>query len=360
EYLEIYRQQLRELLTNYGPIFEVWHDGANGGDGFYGAAREKRTIDRRTFYDWPTTWRLVRTLQPKAGIFSGVGPDIRWVGNESGYAGETNWATYAPVGEDGGAAAPGYVREKEGQSGHRQATHWLPAECDVSIRPGWFWHERENDRVKTPRALVELYDKSVGRGCNLLLNIPPDRRGQLYETDVASLKRFGELLQHTFTTNLAAWATLTASNVRGRNPAYDPRHLVENYRYGHPRANASARVWAHGYWATDDDVKTPELVIDFGTEQTFSVIRLRENIKLGQRVEGFAVDVWQNDAWREVVTGTSIGPSRLLRLDTPERTTKVRLRITQSPVAPALSDLGIFAEPSEARRSENGPPYSQA
>jgi alpha-L-fucosidase len=337
EYVQIYRQQLRELLTNYGPIFEVWHDGANGGDGFYGGAREKRTIDRRTYYDWPTTWQLVRTLQPKAVIFSDVGPDVRWVGNESGYAGETNWATYAPVGEDGGAAAPGYVRAKEGQSGHRQATQWLPAECDVSIRPGWFWHERENDRVKTPRALVELYYKSVGRGCNLLLNIPPDRRGQLYETDVASLKRFGELLHETFATNLAASATLTASNVRGRAPAYDPRHLVDNDRYYS--------------WATDDDVKTPELVIDFGVARTFSVIRLREKIRLGQRVEGFAVDIWQNNAWHEVATGTSIGPSRLLRLDVPQKTTKVRLRITQSPAAPALSDLGIFAEPSEARPS---------
>jgi alpha-L-fucosidase len=339
EYLQIYRQQLRELLTNYGPIFEVWHDGANGGDGFYGGAREKRLIDRRKFYDWPTTWQLVRQLQPNATIFSDVGPDVRWVGNERGYAGETNWATYTPVGEDGGAAAPGYVRAQEGETGHRTSTQWLPAECDVSIRPGWFWHERENDSVKTPRALIDLYYKSVGRGCNLLLNVPPDRRGQLHDSDAAALKRFGELLHDTFETNLAATATLTASNVRGRDAAYDPRHLLDDDRYS--------------YWSTDDEVKTPELVIDFGAETTFSVIRLRENIKLGQRVEAFALDAWRasDNSWHEFATGTSIGSSRLVRLDVPQTASKVRLRITKSPVAPALSDLGIFAEPAEARPS---------
>jgi alpha-L-fucosidase len=337
EYLQVYRQQLRELLTNYGPIFEVWHDGANGGDGFYGGGRETRTIDRRTFYDWPTTWQMVRGLQPNAVIFSDVGPDVRWVGNEFGHAGETNWATYAPVGEDGGAAAPGYVRAQEGQAGHRDAKQWLPAECDVSIRPGWFWHESQNDKVKSPRALIDLYYKSVGRGCNLLLNVPPDRRGQLHDADVASLKHFGDLLHDTFATNLAAAPTarITASNVRGRDAAYDPRQLIDNDRYS--------------YWSTDDDVKTPELIIDFGADTTFSVIRLRENIKLGQRVEGFAIDIWKDNAWREVAAGTSIGPSRLVRLDVPQTTAKVRLRITRSPVAPALSDLGIYAEPGEAR-----------
>jgi alpha-L-fucosidase len=110
EYVQVYRAQLRELLTQYGPIFEVWHDGANGGDGYYGGAREKRTIDRRTYYAWPTTWAIVRKLQPGAVIFSDVGPDVRWVGNEKGIAGETSWATYQPVGEDGGPPAPGFIK----------------------------------------------------------------------------------------------------------------------------------------------------------------------------------------------------------------------------------------------------------
>jgi alpha-L-fucosidase len=313
EYLRIYRAQLQELLTNYGPIFEVWHDGANGGDGFYGGAREKRTIDRRTYYDWPTTWNLVRTLQPNAVIFSDVGPDVRWVGNEKGYAGETNWATYAPVGLDGGEAAPGYVRDKEGESGHRGAKQWLPAECDVSIRPGWFWHEAENSRVKTPQQLIDLYYKSVGRGCNLLLNVPPDRRGQLHETDVASLRTFGDLLRQTFASDLAAAGKQTTSNASG--------------------------------------AAAPEVVIDFGRDRTFTVVRLREDITVGQRVEQFAIEAnaGQGDAWEPIARGTTIGPSRLIRLETPRTARKVRVRITQALAAPVLLPVGIFAEPAEAR-----------
>ncbi len=156
-YLKIYREQLRELLTQYGPIHEVWHDGANGGDGYYGGAKEKRTIDKRVYYDWPQTWELVRSLQPDAVIFSDMGPDLRWVGNEKGYANETCWETYDPVGPDGGAPAPGFTRDKEGQAGTRNGSHWMPPECDVSIRPGWFWHEKENEKVKTPRQLMDLY-----------------------------------------------------------------------------------------------------------------------------------------------------------------------------------------------------------
>ena len=135
-YLDIYRRQLRELLTEYGPIFEIWHDGANGGSGYYGGARETRTIDKAHYYDWPTTWALARKLQPDAVIFSDVGPDIRWVGNEKGIAGETCWATYSPVATNGGPAVPGDVREKESTVGTRHGKLWLPAECDVSIRPG--------------------------------------------------------------------------------------------------------------------------------------------------------------------------------------------------------------------------------
>ena len=136
-YLDIYRRQVRELLTGYGPIFEIWHDGANGGSGFYGGARETRTIDKAHYYDWPTTWALERQLQPNAVIFSDVGPDIRWVGNEQGIAGETCWATYSPVAASGGTAVPGDVREKESTVGTRNGKFWMPAECDVSIRPCW-------------------------------------------------------------------------------------------------------------------------------------------------------------------------------------------------------------------------------
>ena len=204
----------------YGPIFEVWHDGANGGDGYYGGARETRSIDRRAYYDWPRTWQLVRELQPNAAIFSDVGPDVRWVGNESGVAGETCWATLVPVGPDGGAAAPGYVREQELGTGHRNALQWLPAECDVSIRPGWFWHEAENGRVKTPHNCSTCTTNPSGgarTSCSTCRRIAGDN---CIANDVAALKAFGERVRATFQTNLAHNAKLTASNsTRRQSPS---------------------------------------------------------------------------------------------------------------------------------------------
>src|SRR6185437_12854808 len=332
EYIKLYWQQLTELLSRYGPVFEVWFDGANGGDGYYGGAREKRTIDKQTYYDWPNTWALVRKLQPEAVIFSDVGPDVRWVGNEKGRAGETCWETYDPVGENGGPASPGNVRAKDSMVGTRNGSHWIPPECDVSIRPGWFWHENENGKVKSPRELMDLYYESVGRGASFLLNMPPDRRGVLYDTDVASLKQFGELAANTFAKNLAAGAKLKASNVRGGNSGYGPRNLVDGRR--------------DTYWATDDSVKNPELTVDFVRPATFNVIRLREDIRLGQRIGAFAIDSWKDGAWSVLTQGTSVGACRLIRLDSSVNTGRLRLRITESPVCPALSEFGLFAEAS--------------
>ena len=204
EYIHIYRQQLIELLTGYGPIFEVWHDGANGGDGYYGGAREKRIIDKQSYYQWPATWELIRRLQPEAVIFSDAGPDIRWVGNEKGIAGDPCWATFDPKGTHGGPGMPGDTKSDEAATGHRYGSRWMPAECDVSIRPGWFWHERENSLVKTPDELLDLYFKSVGRGAHLLLNVPPDRRGLLHENDLASLTAFGQRMRGMFRENVGA------------------------------------------------------------------------------------------------------------------------------------------------------------
>lgn len=324
EYLEVYRGQLRELLTNYGPIFEVWHDGANGGDGYYGGAREKRIIDKRTYYRWPETWDMVRSLQPDAVIFSDVGPDLRWVGNEKGYAAETCWETFTPVAENGGPAAPGDVRTSESTTGTRRGAQWMPPECDVSIRPGWFWHERENDKVKSGQQILDLYFKSVGRGGSLLLNVPPDRRGLLHENDAASLREFGKLRARLFSANLAAGARVSASNTRG---GFIPENVLDGDRYT--------------YWSTEDQVTTPSLTLDLSRRVSFSVIRLRENIRLGQRVEGFAVDCWQNSGWQTIVQGASIGNCRLIRLDAPIAADRVRLRITRSPVCPALSEFAL-------------------
>jgi alpha-L-fucosidase len=293
KYIDLYRAQLTELLTKYGPIFEVWHDGANGGDGFYGGARERRRIDKRTYYDWPNTWALVRKLQPNAVIFSDVGPDVRWVGNERGIAGDPSWATFDPVAVDGGPASPGDVRDKESPTGHRNGSRWLPAECDVSIRPGWFWHERENARVKTPAQLIDLYYKSVGRGATFLLNVPPNRDGLLNPEDVASLKAFGEYRRKTF-----------------------------------GKAVASAK-------GATIDAKRPV---------TFNVIRIREDIRQGQRIDSVVVEREDGGSWVEVAKATSVGPRRLIKLDQPVTATKMRARVTEFSAPPVIAEFALFSE----------------
>jgi alpha-L-fucosidase len=333
-YIDIYRRQLTELLTDYGPIFEVWHDGANGGDGFYGGARTTRTIDKRSYYDWPTTWALVRSLQPGAVIFSDVGPDVRWVGNERGIAGDPCWATYDPVGADGGPASPGDVRERESPTGHRHGFRWLPAECDVSIRPGWFWHENENSRVKTPAQLIDLYYKSVGRGANLLLNVPPNRDGLLQVEDLSALQGLQSYLKATFSRDLALNAKASASNFRGKDAAWGAANLTDG------RADTD--------WATDDSVLTAEVTLDFGRPATFGVIGVAEDIRYGQRVDAFAVDRWNAGNWEPLVSATSIGPRRFLRLDKPATATRLRLRVTQASASPVLCQFSAFAEPADA------------
>ena len=327
EYIDIYRRQLTELLGDYGPIFEVWHDGANGGDGFYGGAREKRTIDKRTYYDWPKTWDLIRKLQPNAVIFSDVGPDIRWVGNERGIAGDPCWATYDPVGADGGAASPGDVREKDSPTGHRHGSHWLPAECDVSIRPGWFWHESENVEVKPVAQLIRLYYNSVGRGANLLLNVPPNRDGLLSAQDMASLKAFGQYRRATFARNLAAGAKAVASNVRG---AFGPQNLLDG------RGDT--------YWAAEDAVREADVAFDLERETPFNVIRVCEAIRFGQRIDAIAVDRWSGSAWEQLAAATSVGPRRVIRLASPVTASRVRLRVTQASASPAVGEFALFAE----------------
>ena len=326
EYLDYYRNQLRELLTLYGPVFEIFFDGANGGDGYYGGAREKRTIDRNTYYDWATTWNLVRSLQPDTCLFSDAGPDIRWVGNERGIAGDPLWST---LNKDD--FAPGRADETRLNRGDRPGSDWVPAECDVSIRPGWFYHSNEDGRVKSGATLVELYYASVGRGGSLLLNLAPDRRGQIADTDIKSLHEFRRILDTTFREDYAQKSQVTASNTRGNGDRrFSPRNVIDGRR--------------NTYWATDDSIKTPELIIDLGRERTFNVVRLREYLPLGQRVEAFALDVWTDNKWEQFATGTSIGNCKLVRAKRVT-TTKVRLRITQSPVCPAISELALFAEP---------------
>lgn len=329
---DVYRKQLKELYGNYGQLFMVWHDGANGGDGYYGGAKETRKIDRSTYYGWDITWGIARTLQPGATIFGDVGPDVRWVGNERGIAGETCWANYTPhAPEAGKEPGNGFVLDKEGTEGHRDGSYWMPAECDVALRPGWFYHADQDDKVKSPATLLDLYYKSVGRGACLDLGLSPNRLGLLHDNDVKSLTDFGTIIKNTFALNLAKGATLTASNIRGPNKAkYGPAQLLDADRYT--------------YWATDDKVTTPELTIDMHQPKTFNVIRLRENIKLGQRIDAVAFDTFVNGQWQQIATATSIGGNRLIRLAQDVTASKVRLRVTKAAACVALSDIGLFKE----------------
>ena len=334
QYVKTYRQQLRELYSNYGPLFISWHDGANGGDGYYGGAREVRKIDRTTYYGWDSTFAITAKMQPTAVIFGDIGPGVRWVGNEEGYAGETSWATYTPEGRDEGKPpANGYSKYWLATEGTKDGKYWMPAECDVPLRPGWFYHATQDEQVKSPYTLLELYYKSVGRGANLDLGLAPDRDGLLHKNDVQSLKQFGDLLKKIFKTNLAKGATFTASNTRGNNKAkYGTAFLTDGDRYS--------------YWATDDNVLNPELIVDFKKQQTLNVIRLRENIKFGQRIYAFTIDAWQNNEWKEIANATSIGSNRLIRLPQNITTNKLRLRITDAAASIVLSDFSVFKEPA--------------
>jgi alpha-L-fucosidase len=324
EYIQYYRNQLRELLTDYGPLFEVWFDGANGGDGFYGGAREKRGIDRHTYYDWDNTWQIVRELQPDACMFSDAGPDIRWVGNESGVAGDPCWHTIDPV-----RIVPGEADIQELNRGHRHGKRWIPAECDVSIRPGWFYHQTEDDRVRTPENLMDLYFQSVGRGASLHLNLPPDRRGRIHERDAAALRGFRERLTRIFSQDLARSARVTADNVRGRNPAFSPSHTIDGKK--------------DTYWATDDATTRAELVLDFDTPVTFNVIDLREFLPLGQRIDDFIVSLDRAGQWQKYANGAAIGNRRLV-CGAACTTRRVRIEV-QGSVSPALSEVGLFHDP---------------
>ncbi|MBN2172617.1 MAG: alpha-L-fucosidase [Bacteroidales bacterium] len=326
-YIEYYRNQLRELLTNYGPIFEVWFDGANGGTGWYGGADEERKIDRSIYYDWDNTWKIVRELQPDAVIFSDVGPDIRWVGNENGFAGDPCWATYTPQTSDNSQPAPGNVNYQLGQNGTQNGKFWMPAECDVSIRPGWFYHAAQDSLVKSPEVLLDLYFKSVGRGASFLLNIPPNKRGRITQDDSLSLIGFKKMRDEIFKTNLAEKAKLTASNIRGDSDEFLPINLIDGN--------------SETFWTTSDVIHTPELIMDFEEVIVFNVISLQEYLPLGQRIEKWTFDIWKDDHWKEVTDGVSIGSKRLWKGEL-QSTHKIRLRIVESPVCPTISEFGVY------------------
>lgn len=323
EYLPYFYAQLHDLLTNYGPVFEVWFDGANGGDGWYGGAKDIRTIDRKNYYNYPRIYEMLDSIQPQAIIFSDGGPGCRWVGNEKGFAGATNWSFLRK-----GEVHPGYDKSYELQYGHPDGNQWVPAECDVSIRPGWFYHPEEDDRVKSPDQLVDLYYRSVGHNATLLLNFPVDRRGLIHPVDSANAVRFHEMIQQQLKTNLVAGMTPKVSNERG----------------GDFVASALTDDNFDTYWATEDGVTTADIEFSFDTPTWMNRMMLQEYIPLGQRVKAFVVEYLDKDTWLPVKLNeetTTIGYKRLLRFETVE-TKGMRIRITDARGPLCLSNVGVY------------------
>ena len=290
-YNDLYCEQLTELLTRYGEMAEVWFDGANG-EGPNG---------KRQQYDWPRVFALVRRLQPRAVMFSDAGPDVRWCGNETGGAGEPNWSTVDPTAVPyPGATGPGIDAALRHGDPHGSA--WRPSEADTSIRPGWFYHASQDDRVRTVDQLTDLYFQSVGRNSKLLLNVPPTRQGLLHETDVVRLAGFHERLRSLFSEDLA----------KGRR----------------------VRWRSTGPAAAEADV-------DLGRDVRVGIVRLEEDIRRGQRVSRYTLSGW-NGTWRTLSQGSTIGYARLDRFE-PATVRRLRVTIAEAVAPPLPLTIRAFA-----------------
>jgi alpha-L-fucosidase len=290
-YNAVYRAQLTELLTRYGPIHEVWFDGANG-EGPNG---------KRQVYDWPTTWALVRQLQPDAVVFSDAGPDVRWIGNEAGVAGETNWSTVDPR----IVPVPGLSGDEVMRSlreGDRDGSVWRPGETDVSIRPGWFWHPAEDARVRSPENLEQIWFTSVGRNSKLLLNVPPTRSGLLHATDLRNLQGMQTRLAACFADEVTRGATR--------------RFVVASDR-------------------------TARLDVTLAREAEIGAVDLREDIVNGQRVAAFTLSGRVRGEWRSLLSGSTIGYRRAQRVG-PVTVDALRLEITDAAETPLEVALTAF------------------
>lgn len=328
EYIDYYRGQFQELSRRYGPLFEVWQDGANGGDGYYGGLKEERKIDNRVYYDWKNTNYMIREMEPQACIFSDGGPDCRWCGNEEGHIGETNWGTITRAN-----FAPGHGDRTHLRYGDEEGTDWVPAEVDVSIRPGWFFHETENSKVKTVEQLMDIYYTSIGRGANLILNIPPNKQGLFNEEDVKALEGLGAALKQEFSNCLnGKIAKAEASNERGGSKEYGIRKAIDGKD--------------ESYWATDDEVREATLTFTFRQPTKVNRAMLREYLPLGQRISQFTLEAQtESGQWKEVGAETTIGNKRLLRF--PDITAQaLRINIKGSKACPILSDVKFYCSPN--------------
>lgn len=329
---DIFRKQIEECLTWYGDIFEIWFDGANGGDGYYGGARTTRKIDRRTYYDWQNTYKLIRNIQPEIVIWNDNGDraDLRWVGTEAGYVGETNWSLLNATGD---------VSEEMLRYGVENGNAWVPGEVNTSIRPGWFYHENEDGRVKNLSVLMDTYYKSIGRNGTFLLNFPIDKRGLIHENDEKEATQFAKAVKEAFAVNLAEKAKISATNVRGNSQQYAAENVIDGNK--------------DSYWATDDGMESGSLTLEFDKPATFNRFLVQEYIRLGQRVKSFKLEAFVNGEWKalkdqlvppEKEGTTTIGYKRIICFPAVNAT-KLRFSVTASKACPLISNIGVYNAP---------------
>lgn len=288
KYNEYFKNQLREVLTNYGPVFEVWFDGACG-EGPNG---------KKQVYDWPGFIQVVRECQPEAVIFSDAGPDVRWVGNESGRGDGTSWCT---LNRD--LFYPGTPLYEQLTKGHEHGSHWVPSECDVSIRPGWYYHSEQDDQVKSVERLMEIYYDSVGSNSSLLLNIPVDRRGLIHENDAKRLLEFRDARNAIFLRALDGFTRVDGEN-------------------------SVTLTW-------------PNIIL-------FDHVTLAEDIALGQRVQTFTIEARVDGEWKWIGGGTTIGNRRIVRT-VPAPTRELRIRFDRAKAAPKIREIAVHASVNTKR-----------
>ncbi|PST82717.1 alpha-L-fucosidase [Pedobacter yulinensis] len=326
-YNDLFIDQLTELLTGYGKVDEVWFDGANG-EGPNGKKQE---------YDFDRWYAHIRKLQPQATI-AVMGPDVRWVGTETGYGRDTEWSVLpannlsqdlisADSQKEMNTKPSGFIKGKDIGSRDKligaKGLVWYPAETDVSIRPGWFYHPAEDSKVKSPEKLLDIYYNSVGKNGVLLLNIPPDTRGLISKSDEASLLEWARLRTATFKTNLAAGAKISSPNGKNTKALLDSRYST--------------------YWTTAGTDTAAVLDFKLPVARTFDVVMMQENIAVGQRIEKFAVHYLDKGKWTELTSGTTVGYKRLLTF-APVTTDRVRISILSSRLNPTLAAFGLFKQ----------------
>ncbi|MBC7778435.1 MAG: alpha-L-fucosidase [Phycisphaerae bacterium] len=317
EYNDVYANTLTELLSSYGDLFEIWWDGANG-EGPNG---------KRQVYDFHRFEKIAAQLQPNAVIFSDIGPGCRWAGNEQGLIlTETNWCTLDTAGFQRGAGGPPQDTLNQGNC---NGAHWIPAECDVSIRPGWFYHATEDEKVKTPDQLFDIYLHSVGRGANLILNVPPDRRGHISEQDSASLAAFGKKLREGFDHNLLHGRK---RELVFRICLFTPRRVVGEVNDGDRNTFETVQF---------DRMGGPVVNFDLRRKKRFNAVVLRENIAAGQRVQSFKIEIKKGKTWREIARSSTIGARKIITFPTV-KSRRLRIAILEAKDIPMLSEVELY------------------